>query len=513
MKKYALLAGTGDYDLPTISPLQYAVRDVEEIGKVLDQHCGFNTMVLKNPSDSQLIHGLNSIQAKVEPDDLFLFFFAGHGLEEEKEGYLLLKNAMPEGSIKLGMIRLKDLQKQLMAIESRKRLLFLDCCRNDPEKARGESDNLMGEYISRDISLFAARNDAPGQVTMLLQACKRGQRAYEIDEERHGVFSWYLKQGLLDGAWQNSALKATELCRYVQNGVMRWSSRKGLKQTPDFQHLETADDILLAGEEKVEPSPAPTPTPAPVELVRCPLCGRKNHPAETFYCSGCGKEDFCLGHQDEQSFLCVTCEQKRVAEENKVENRLEPPAAEEPVVRVVQKPVENSESGVGELKVNEARRAEKQKIVVNLSVNYFKVFFTVVGVVIFFLLTAMACINWNLHAYQFSLLVGTCSLLPGLLSSKGVVSLCKHAIVLSYEAGVMKVSSPSGNKDVVLQKVTSVKMKWRGETYEITYRLGNNVNECLMIDSSLLGVRKSTNEDAQKILQFIKNAAPHITIK
>lgn len=308
MKKYAFLAGVGDYELKSISPLQYAVRDVEEIGTVLKEHCGFTTQVLKNPSKSQLLHGLRNIKAKVEPEDLFLFFFAGHGLEEEKEGWLLLKNAWPEDNSKEGMVRLKDLQKQLTAIESRKRLLFLDCCRNDPEQARGDADNLMGEYISRDISFAAGRKDAPGQVTMLLQACKRGQRAYEIDEEQHGVFSWYLKEGLLEQAWKNQALKATELCRYVQKGVSRWSNKKGVQQTPDFQHLETADDIILAGEERVEPPPQPSPA---MEPVRCPYCNGMVQLIDTFYCKACGRENLCKTHQDKTSYLCVECEEKK----------------------------------------------------------------------------------------------------------------------------------------------------------------------------------------------------------
>ena len=42
-------------------------------------------------------------------------------------------------------------------------------------------------------------------------------------------------------------------------------------------------------------------------LVVCPVCGKKNHPEDTFKCRECGRDNLCLRHQEETTFLCVEC--------------------------------------------------------------------------------------------------------------------------------------------------------------------------------------------------------------
>ncbi len=43
------------------------------------------------------------------------------------------------------------------------------------------------------------------------------------------------------------------------------------------------------------------------DLLICPICGRKNRPEDTFRCKKCGKDDLCIRHQDEKTFLCSQC--------------------------------------------------------------------------------------------------------------------------------------------------------------------------------------------------------------
>ena len=42
-------------------------------------------------------------------------------------------------------------------------------------------------------------------------------------------------------------------------------------------------------------------------LVLCPVCGKKNAPKDTFRCRECGRDNICLRHQDEATFLCAEC--------------------------------------------------------------------------------------------------------------------------------------------------------------------------------------------------------------
>ena len=52
-------------------------------------------------------------------------------------------------------------------------------------------------------------------------------------------------------------------------------------------------------------------------LVICPVCGKKNHPEDTFKCRECGRDNLCLKHQDEKTFLCADCIVARRAEANR----------------------------------------------------------------------------------------------------------------------------------------------------------------------------------------------------
>ncbi|MDO5675840.1 MAG: caspase family protein [bacterium] len=142
MKKYAFLAGVGQYQRRTIAPVHFAVRDVEKIGEVLQQRCGFRTTVLANPSQADFIQGLNDIISFIEhEDDIFFFLFTGHGSVQGNDSYLLFSNAIPGDWV--GMYRLEDLQRKFSRLRSHNRLLFLDCCRNDPEAGKSDAAHYM----------------------------------------------------------------------------------------------------------------------------------------------------------------------------------------------------------------------------------------------------------------------------------------------------------------------------------------------------------------------------------
>lgn len=48
-------------------------------------------------------------------------------------------------------------------------------------------------------------------------------------------------------------------------------------------------------------------TAAVQTLVVCSMCGKKNDPRDTFKCRACGRDNLCLRHQDETTFLCKEC--------------------------------------------------------------------------------------------------------------------------------------------------------------------------------------------------------------
>ena len=206
MKKYALVVGIGEYSDPEITNLSFAAKDAQEVGLCLKDACGFEKVRLlvsggeSEPHRIAIVDALHNLAPILTQDDLFLFYFAGHGIQTQRGAHLLTVNSrirMPELE-SLSMDILKDC---LSDIESAYRILILDACRNDPRKGMGDEDNLLTPDFSRDI-INAAQIPAEGRVpsTCVLFSCSQGQRAYEYADREHGAFTYYLLEGLRGSA-------------------------------------------------------------------------------------------------------------------------------------------------------------------------------------------------------------------------------------------------------------------------------------------------------------------------
>ena len=71
-------------------------------------------------------------------------------------------------------------------------------------------------------------------VNATLYACSIGERAYEWPQRGHGVFSYYLLEGLKGGAANNQGeVTVNSLAEYTQSKVVEWTKDyRDRKQTP-----------------------------------------------------------------------------------------------------------------------------------------------------------------------------------------------------------------------------------------------------------------------------------------
>lgn len=254
MKKIALLVGVEEYHDKRIAPLQFARADVEALGSTLGEHCDFDIVRQLVGHEGEhcaalvnVVTALEDLAAELRPDDLFLFYFSGHGVEVDGRGYLLLHDSLlayPEhGSLSLELLR-----RNLTNLEARQRVLLFDACRNDPKAGRGDANNPMGDGISKDIAAVARSSQSDGTTTALLSACGPGQRAYEWPAKGHGVFSHYLIDGIKQAAWVDQKLGFRELAAYTAREVRRWSDKAAgasLSQEPWYEEFGLPEPILL----------------------------------------------------------------------------------------------------------------------------------------------------------------------------------------------------------------------------------------------------------------------------
>lgn len=264
MRKFALLVGVEEYRDPMITPLRFARADAQGLAGRLRERCGFDHVRQltghgeDEPLLGNIMSALTDMAAELRNDDLFLFFFAGHGVEKGEQGYLLAKDcikAYPE----LNSLPLKLLREHLERLNAGKRILLLDACRNTPDAGRGEGSNTMGDVISRDILAVARTIPMGSAATALLSACSSGQRAYEWPAKGHGVFTHYLLEGLDGEAWDGDELKFCNLAEYVTEQVRQWSTGMPGLPTPQepWYELHGSPGAIFLTRKRLFPVPPP----------------------------------------------------------------------------------------------------------------------------------------------------------------------------------------------------------------------------------------------------------------
>ena len=270
-EKYALLVGINDYQ-GDISPLRYCEADVAVFRQALIELAGFkadNVFLMtsrmsgpKQPTNINVIKRLSLLSEQVQDDDTFIFYFSGHGISKDGHSFLLATNSdsTTVDTLKISGIPLDQVNQILSRIQADQLLTIIDACRNDPESGRGEKDNLLTDSFSRGFKI-ARTSDSSGRPKMsaTLYACNVGERAYEWAEKEHGVFSYYLLEGLKGKAVNSQGeVVMTDLADYTQQKVVEWSkTHKGKIQTPWLEQSGGAKMVLVRGVGKSQ-NPAPT---------------------------------------------------------------------------------------------------------------------------------------------------------------------------------------------------------------------------------------------------------------
>ena len=128
-KDYALLIGTDKYDFWT--DLVNPVYDTETIAAELEQSYGFETELLADPSQEELLIKLKEYATKkYRPQDQLLIFIAGHGQFDEAfgEGYLVTKGSKVNDAAKTSYIAHSILRNVINNIPCEHILLVMDVC-------------------------------------------------------------------------------------------------------------------------------------------------------------------------------------------------------------------------------------------------------------------------------------------------------------------------------------------------------------------------------------------------
>ena len=219
--------------------LNYAEADALSFKDALKKNCG---KVMTNcqeyyVTNEKAIKGgiteaFDKVIASAKPEDVFLFYYAGHGVVSEANEFYLVPHDVTQiygndGSLAQKGISATDLRNYSTQVKAQKQLFILDAC---------HSSGALTAVVQRG----AAEEKAIAQLarstgTHWLTAAGTEQYASEFTELGHGVFTYVLLQAFKGAADGNNDGKITvkELDAYLQDQVPILTEKyKGSAQYP-----------------------------------------------------------------------------------------------------------------------------------------------------------------------------------------------------------------------------------------------------------------------------------------
>ncbi len=330
MKRHALFVGVDQYVDPTIQNLNFPSEDANELASAFKLLLKFDRVEkLLNPAHSaDVVDVVKDMTRGLGPGDLFLFFFAGHGFRV-KENHILVcaKDEYADLKDEYAGLAVGQLKKRMRGAWDR--MLILDACQNDIRATRGVDTGAT----ARDLSLIHELDAEPVAgcgSQILVTSCSEGQKALEVSELKHGLFTYAILDSITSFANDHRRIDIEGLRTDigVRMGGLITKYRLSGQQEPLFTMPANAAGILL-----LDGFAAPTAhlpeggatssggrygTATPVYVV-CPVCGKKNRVEDTFKCRECGCDNLCLRHQNEQTYLCEECMEKKEKNDDKDE--------------------------------------------------------------------------------------------------------------------------------------------------------------------------------------------------
>lgn len=274
-RRYALLVGVNDYTY--FSDLTYCDDDINNLGRVL-QRSGFDSrdsIVLRDgltdrhllPFRNNILTQFKNLLDSVQPNDLVLVAFSGHGVHLNGKSYLCPSDANLDRAGET-MIALDTLYEMLQASPASQKLLIVDACRNDPTPSGTRAPSSIGETNEFTRSL---QQQQPPRGTMLLNSCAPNQFSVEDPKFKSGVFMHYVIEGLRGqaDADKDSKVSLFELYRYAEYETKTYVRQtRNLVQTPVLKGEVTGVyELATVGDPALDPVKLEEPKPAASDVA------------------------------------------------------------------------------------------------------------------------------------------------------------------------------------------------------------------------------------------------------
>jgi hypothetical protein len=270
-KYFALLIGINDYP-GTLNDLRWCVNDVLSLKSALEdspvwqKNRAITILTDTNATKDNIRNAIESIKATAEPDDKLIVHYSGHGTNNIERAELVVWN----NNNGLAYITDVELASWLSDMPC-PTTVFLDCCHSGGFIGRALStynvDNDLVPRVFTDAPYYdpyfdkgwsfdsLSRNVETLSNIVAVTASKGSELSHESANLKHGVFTYFVVQGLGTGASMgpadlnsNGAISAEEIHTYVEPLVPGFTS----KMTPPRQQTPQIVDNYPTAEDNTE---------------------------------------------------------------------------------------------------------------------------------------------------------------------------------------------------------------------------------------------------------------------
>ena len=227
---YAIVVGIDDYKSPDIVDLSFAESDASSVAAALVECCGYTSdhVLLLLGEHASLANILQAVD-RLSNSRLFpgaqtiLLYFSGHGANLDGENYLIPVDGTADAALAKRLnIPLEEIEQAFSHSAFQRKVLLVDACRNVlTSNAKGGAALSFADMAFKLTGMKA------------LFATEFGQLSREDPQLQHGVFTYYVVEGLRGGAAEDGVITFGGLERYVSQRMLSYCQQHlGMEQLP-----------------------------------------------------------------------------------------------------------------------------------------------------------------------------------------------------------------------------------------------------------------------------------------
>jgi len=248
---YGVVIGVEKYSVPGMSSVAHAHDDAMAFAATLTEHLGVPAANLTlwldgDATRTNLEIELPRIVRRLDVEDRFYFYYAGHGLYCEGSNRLTAWDTHPQHlhgtTVELEGILLKPLRTS----PCRSSLVFIDACadqivdRSAPSRdVTSSMDDVQFREFVRNVEHVAA-----------FFACSKNEKSRSLSAVGHGIWSYYLLralQGLESKAAKKGLITGYSLSEFLKDAIPRYirERTKITKHQTPYGLIGSSGDFLI----------------------------------------------------------------------------------------------------------------------------------------------------------------------------------------------------------------------------------------------------------------------------